>query len=257
MTHRWAPAFTIVEIIVVVTAIGILAAISVIGYSNIQRGAMTASLKSDLDHAASEMQHEFQHSGLYPTSLPSDFETSRNSTIAVKSAGTSNYYTNLTPVQNGVLFAQLCQDLINEGVGKGVDKGGTTQSYITGCGNWNYNSTQITGWNTKQWSTPVQKDQLLNYATSFTTSDSWNKAQEGVVKNFYTQLVERQEKQGGSFPITTFWDYWATDSNGGVKQEPLGTPQTTAYYCAEGTISGISDIIWHVDETHRITSGPC
>jgi type II secretory pathway pseudopilin PulG len=257
MTHRWAPAFTIVEIVVVITAIAILAAISVIGYGNIQRGAMTASLKSDLDHAASEMQHAYQHTGSYPTSLPTDFESSQNINLTVKSTGVSAYYTNLTPVQNGVLFSQICQNLIDEGVGKGTDNGGTTQDYMTGCGNWNYDSAQITGWNTKKWYTPVQKQQLLDYANNFTTSDNWNKNQETVVKNFYTQLVERLEAQGGSFPITSFWDYWASPESGGVAKEPLGTPISKPYYCVEGSVSTNSSIIWHVNETNSILEGAC
>lgn len=257
MTHRWAPAFTIVEIIVVITAIAILVSISIIGFNNVREGAMTASLKSDLDHAASEMKYSFQKTGSYPSSLPADFEASQGSTITIKSSGLSTYYDHLNAGQNGVLFAQICQDLINEGKGKGVDKGGTTQSYITKCENWNHSSIQITGWNTKVWTTAVQKDDLLNYANTFTTSDTWNKAQESVVKNFYTQLVERHEQQGGRFPIAIFWDSWANDTNGGVKRETLDTPDTQPYYCAEGTITAMPSIIWHVDESQRITSGPC
>ena len=258
MKNRWAPAFTIVELIIVVTVIAIVTAIIVVGYNGVRQASAVRVVQTDLERVSGEMQRTYQNTGSYPTSLPSGFTASNNVTISVKRAGTAVYYTGLTPVQNGTLLSQICQDLIDEGIGKGYNQGGTLNAYITGCGNWNYNYMQVTGWNTKTWSTPVTSEQLLNYANTFTTSDTYNKAQETVVKNFYTKMVERQTQEGGSFPITTFWDYWANSGNGGVMPQPLPTnAQQRPYYCIQAQATNSTDIVWKVKEDARIQAGSC
>lgn len=258
MNKQWAPGFTIVEIIIVVIVVGILMSIVTLGYSNVRRTAMLRAVQSDLQNVSTAMEQTIQKTSAYPTSLPSEIKASDGVTLTIVSAGAEPYYDNITPVQNGVLFAQICADLVNEGVGQGVNQGGGTENYITGCGNWNNNSMQITGWNSRVWNTPVDSAPLLAYAESFTTNDTWNKAQEAVVKEFYTELVERFERQGGSFPITTFWDYWATPQNGGVIAEPLPTSfKTKPYYCAEGSVTNTPSVVWHITQEKKLTAGSC
>ena len=259
MQKRWDSAFTIVELIIVVTVIAILAAIVTVSYTGVQRNAQIRAAQSDLTNIAAEMQRTYQQTGVYPSTLPSTIKASNASiALSLKNAGTAPYYTGLTAVQNGVLFSQICSDLISEGVGKGVDQGGATRDYVLGCGNWNNNSMQISAWENKVWPTPVTKDQLTNYATNYTISDNYHKsAQEKAVKTFYTQIVSRLEQQGGSFPITTFWDYWAAPGNGGVAYQPLGSnPQLRPYYCVEAAVSNTTEV-WHVDQTAQIQKDTC
>jgi len=258
MQTRWDHAFTIVELTIVIVVLAILATISVLGYNGIRENALGRTAQSDLEHAAAEMTREYQREGEFPSALPSDFKPSKDITLTVARAGAHPFYSIANPVQNGVLLAQICQDLINEGVGKGVNQGGVNTDYITGCGNWNHDSMQVTGWDTKKWDTPVTSQQLLDYANNFTVSGSWNKIQETVVKNFYTQLVERLLAQGGSFPIASFWDYWATPSNGGVMNQPLeSNPKKIPYYCVEAKVTERPEIIWHVTEDLKIVEGAC
>jgi prepilin-type N-terminal cleavage/methylation domain-containing protein len=263
MKNRWAHSkkwgFTIVELIIVIAVIGILAAISIIAYNNVQKNAADKTMKADLDQASSEMQRaQLANSGVYPTTLPTSIKSSPNVSLALKYSGSINYYgTNLTAVQNGVLMSQICQDLISEGVGQGLNQAGQTQNYITGCGNWNHGSMQITGWDSKVYTTPLSDTTLLNYSDNFTTNDAYNKSQETVVKNFYNQLVYRQVREGGSYPITSFWDSWATANNGGVLNQPLPTPQQQPRYCIEATHSGYSDLKWHISEELKIVTGGC
>jgi len=261
MKKWWAPAFTIVELIIVVAVIGILAAISIVAYGGIQRTAADKAMKSDLEHVTGEMQRvQLQNNGLYPTTLPVAVKSSPNITLNLKYSGTFNFYAAagpLTPVQNGVLMSQICQDLIDEGIGKGKNQNGVTQDYITGCGNWNHDSMQFTGWNTKKFSTPVSDNALLAYADNFTTSDNFNKAHETVVKTFYHALVDRHVRQGGTYPITTFWDFWANSGNGGVMNQPLPTPRQQPWYCVEATHASYPDLRWHVTNELKILPNAC
>ncbi len=257
MNQRWAPAFTVVELIITIVVIGVLVTVAAIGYNGVQKTTAIRSAQSDLDALSADMQRIQLKDGSYPTSVPSSTSSSNAIDLTIKQAGTAQVYTSLTPVQNGMLFAQICQNLIDEGVGQGQNNGGETQPYVSGCGQWNYNSTQITGWVTKQWATPVTKEQLSSYAANFTTSDTYNKAHEPTLKEFYNQLITRHLRQGGSFPITSFWDYWANSGNGGVMQQPLGQPTLKKYYCAEAKSQRYSDIIWQVTEDADIQPGSC
>lgn len=259
MNKRWAPGFTIIEMIITIVVLGILVAIIALGYSNIKRAATLRAIQSDLKNVSSSMELSMLKTKTYPTSIPSDITASPDITLTMKSSGTEPYYAIASEVQNGVLFADICADLIAEGVGKGVNQGGTTEDYITGCGNWNHDSMQFTGWNSKVWSTPIHSATLLNYAQTFTTSDTWNKAaHEAVVKKFYTEIVERLERQGGHFPITSLWDSWATPRNGGVIAEPLPVnPKTVPYYCAEAQVTNSPNVVWHVTEERKLKPGSC
>lgn len=271
MHHR--NGFTIVELIISVAVVAILAAITAVSYNGLRAAALQHVAETNLQSAAEAMQLEHLTSGEYPTILPSSITGTTNGNsgedsdsssrshdgieLTLKWSSVFTRYASLSAVQNGVLLSQICQTLIDEGVGKGVDKGGNTQAYITGCGNWNHNSMQVTGWNSRVWSTPVTREQLLQYGDTFTTSDTWNGVQATVVKNFYTQLVQRQESMGGSFPVASFWDSWANSNNGGVIYQNLpDSPQAKASFCIEATANGI-DKVWHIDEGGVVRDGAC
>lgn len=258
MNKRWASGFTIVELIIVILVLAILATIAILSYNGVRESAMNKVAQSDLQHVATEMERTYQKTNSYPTAIPDDIKSSSDVTLTLVESGKSPFYSNISPVQMGTLFANICQALVNEGYGQGQNQGGQTQNYITGCGNWNHNNMQFTGWTTKQWPTPVTSAQLLDYANSYTTSDTWNKSQEPVTKNFYTELVKRYTKQGGTFPITTFWDYWATPQNGGVMPEALPTNfVATPYYCVEAAADNYDDIIWHITQSGKLIAGKC
>jgi hypothetical protein len=102
------------------------------------------------------------------------------------------------------------------------------------------------------------KQALLEYGNNFHTSNTWDIDQDRVMKNFYTQMVSRYEQMGGTFPVTSFWDYWATPTNGGVMAQPLdANAPTRPYYCVEAEVQGQPELIWHVTESGKIESGSC
>ena len=63
------PAFTIVELLVVIIVIGILAAITIVSYTGITTKANTTSLQSDLDNASRLLKLYDVEYGSYPTAL--------------------------------------------------------------------------------------------------------------------------------------------------------------------------------------------
>jgi prepilin-type N-terminal cleavage/methylation domain-containing protein len=62
-----SPAFTIVELLVVIVVIGILAAITIVAYTGISSKATVASLQSDLSNAKKQLALYQVDYGIYPT----------------------------------------------------------------------------------------------------------------------------------------------------------------------------------------------
>ena len=74
--------FTIVELIVVISIVGLLAGIVAVGYSGWQKSSITSQLKSDLNGVASAMENARTFNNAYPiTSIPSTFKPSSNVTL--------------------------------------------------------------------------------------------------------------------------------------------------------------------------------
>lgn len=67
--HQYSPAFTIVELLVVIVVIGVLAAITLIAYTGVSQRAIASSLKSDLTNAATQLKLDQVNNGSYPTTL--------------------------------------------------------------------------------------------------------------------------------------------------------------------------------------------
>jgi len=61
--------FTIVELLVVITVIGILAAVTVVSYNGISNRATVETLKLDLNDAAGHLKAYYYDTGSYPTDL--------------------------------------------------------------------------------------------------------------------------------------------------------------------------------------------
>jgi len=71
--------FTLVELIVVISIVGILAGIVAVGYSGWQKSSVTSQLKSDLNGVASAMENARTFNNAYPIhAIPSTFKPSSN-----------------------------------------------------------------------------------------------------------------------------------------------------------------------------------
>lgn len=220
---RAKSGFTIIEIIVVIAVIGILVGIVYVSYNGIQRNAGVSTLKNDLTNASKEMTISFAYNNAFPGVLPADVKASPDVELTlVKSTGG---YSGLTDVQNGVLFYNVCQSLINEGLGKGKDKNGGTATYITSCNVYNKPQIEIHAWVSGAFTVPISTNTIRDYFNTKVSYDSYFPDKQTVFNTFATTLSSRFTSLGGTFPVTSFWDDWATSTNGGVMAQPLPAPQ--------------------------------
>lgn len=81
--NKFRSAFTIVELIVVISVIGILAGVVLVSYGAWRTSVATASLKSDLTHAASAMESNRSFTNSYSTIIPSSFTASAGNTLTL------------------------------------------------------------------------------------------------------------------------------------------------------------------------------
>lgn len=120
--------FTIVELLIVIVIIGILATITFIAYSGIQRSATDSSAKDTLSKAVNVMKLAGVQSGSYGTSFPSTIKVSEGIGIALAEVSdSSTFCVNVTTQkyddilwhadESGTIAEGLCSgDLINSSI---------------------------------------------------------------------------------------------------------------------------------------------
>lgn len=69
MQSKLSPAFTIVELLVVIVVIGVLATITIISYTGITQKAIASSLQSDLNNASTQLKMDQVVNSAYPVTL--------------------------------------------------------------------------------------------------------------------------------------------------------------------------------------------
>ncbi len=265
---RWygAGGFTIVEILIVIVVIAILASISVVGYRGIQLRATQAVVQNDL-HALSEqlmimaVTDAAAFSNL--TGLPGSFVRSNDVVATYNPLSGASSYSNLTPVQNGVLFYTICEELIADPFYSVIHArdGNSSQSVVMRCtDNIQAGGMLITGWDSRYWSVPVTVATIQSYMNSV-PSDSWWTDRQDVVRGFYQELINRFQQKGGTFPVTTFWDPWANQWSGVYKEELPTLPAIRNSYdgdfCIEAYHSKYPDNIYKINQNGKIEEGGC
>lgn len=152
---------------------------------------------------------------------------------------------------------QVCQDLLNEGKGRGQNLGGGIDEYLTSCNVYNHDEIQIHGWgsNAATFDTPVNYADLTAVIDGIPAGDAWHPEQQAVVQNFYTELRDRYQAHGGIYPIESFWDAWS----GGVAHENLPEPidTSTTEFCLQAVSLKDETIIWHARQSDKPKPGLC
>lgn len=72
--RKKSSGFSVTELLIAIVILGILASISVVGYSSYQRNFQKKAIEHDLRLAAAAMESEKNFGAGYPESLPGSFE---------------------------------------------------------------------------------------------------------------------------------------------------------------------------------------
>lgn len=258
--------FTLVEIFIVCVVIAILAAIAIVTYDGMQRRAASTVVFKDLKGVVEIIELGRVRPGGSRTpvlSLPESFTPSEKVVMRLVPAYTGDHYSGLTPVQNGVLFYDICEELIADPTYSTIHSkdGNDTRSVVMRCtDNISAGSLLITGWESKTWSTPLAKNTLQSYIDSVPYDNWWIDRQE-VVRGFYTELIRRFEAKGGTFPVNSFWDPWANQWSGVPKQDlPSPEPPSESEiesYCIDAYHTDFSDSIYRITQDNKIEAGAC
>ncbi len=92
MVKPASKGFTIVEVLVVIVVIGILAAVTIVAFTNITQKAAGVTLEYDLKNASTQLGVDKASNGSYPTSI----DEANNGNGLSKSSGTDYQYTTIT-----------------------------------------------------------------------------------------------------------------------------------------------------------------
>lgn len=282
ITTMHIKGFTIVELLVVIVIIAALSAIGVATYNGIQQRTAENTMRHDLANASTVIeQYALHNAGRFPDTayLTDKLTTSDGVNLVVYTSNAGGpVYTGLTDVQNGVLFHTLCTNLVNEyrpdapdlRYGQGRDAHGAVRTYIWGpdfCRVYNHDRIQFDG----SWSvfnspltTPVTASALQTKIDGFSNSDSFFPDLVHVGRQYFQTVGDRFVAQGGTWPITRFWDPWANGSNGGVLYQPLpdigggGSEGDEDSYCIQAYHANYSDVSFKIDsDTLTPEHGSC
>lgn len=219
--------FTIIEIAIVILIIAVLVTLSVVSYRGLQERAAKNTVLSDLQNAGTIVeQYALKHGGEFPDNdyLVANFNNTNdvNLSIVVSSeeeggGSTGPIYTNLTPVQNAVLFHEVCRQVISEPefqVLRSHNGQAVNSTYNIWCGSSdgisgiNAGWYQINGWNSTNWNVPITQSQIDNRINNPPTDSWWNIAD--LDSRTYREIRNRFLATGGTFPITSIWDSWGS-----------------------------------------------
>ena len=258
--HKQPNGFTIVELLIVIIVVAVLAVIITVSFRGLERKAANLVTMDTIKKASDAVlvQRTFDQDA--PVAIPTDVRPPESVDLRLTMIN-SEHYSGLSPVQNGVLFHRVCTELIADPQYSVIHarEGGGTSSVVMRCDDSiAANKLQITGWDSKNWMTPVTQTAIQGYIDSV-PYDSWWTDRQTVVRGFYTALMTQYTARGGSWPITSFWDPWANQWSGVPKEElPAPDASDPGNYCLVATNRKYTDIIYHVVGTvGEIQPGGC
>ena len=123
--------FTIVELIVIISIIGILAAIGIVSYNGWRQSTNVTQLKSDLNGVSAAMENARTFGDSYPESVPSTFTPSRGVTLFGGSTDGGKTYC-VTAVNSQ--FPTVYYHIDSTGIDQGAQSGSCSLNLVTTAG---------------------------------------------------------------------------------------------------------------------------
>jgi type II secretory pathway pseudopilin PulG len=240
-------AFTITELLVVITVIAILAASIFVTYPTIQRRAIVASIQTSLRNASRQLDMFKTINGHLPTTIDcsqaaSDTNTCINPsnndkvTYSTNSNNSQGYY--VTIEKSGYRYNIDNEGTILAGVAPVLDSSADNYVSYNGAGNsWtdiNTNSVQNGGFFDFNGSNNfVSSKYLTNAASEYVTISVWVK--QGSKNGTYE--IMSQDQWG-----TAYWPNWNFSQIGQTMKFNLTDKYANEYQCSGGQFS---DSNWH------------
>jgi|GEM_PF-662652 len=227
--------FTVIELLMIVTAVGILAVIGLTAYNGAQQRAADAVVQDTIKGGRDALEIYHASNRAFPSNF-ANAEYAPPVIVAVTlftDASQTPVYANLTPAQNAQLFLNTCNGFMP------VTSGSTT--YNTACV-YNGNNLHVKGTGSSnvviQGPTIAENQFVLNCGTACTT------AQSSIISTFQTQ--------GGTFPITVI------SSGASLPAPTLVSSGAASRYCLQARSSTFTDIVYYVtSEMSAHVSGEC
>ena len=147
MTHQkygGVQGFTVVEIIIIIVVLAILATIGTLAYTGVRKNLAQTTIMSSLSDAQKKLSVEYVRTRTTMGELPE----SPDKVTLTRIQNDEVHYSNLSDVQNGVLFHMICLELIADPAFSVIHakSGGGTNSVVMRCDdNVTANSILITG----------------------------------------------------------------------------------------------------------------
>ncbi len=229
--------FTIVELVVIISVLGIIAGLVIFGFSGWQRSIAHNAVKSDVQQATSSLESYRNFKQDYPPNLSgTNFAASDEVALTLRTnAPQTRSYTNLTPDQNAQLFINTCNALM-------PIKSADNQSTLTTACVFSGNNIHIKG--------QVASNTVFNGPTVNETDVQLNCG--STCASAISTIKQQFLLQNGSFPITV------PKSQVSLPPYEITSYGSSTKYCLEGISSRFSDIIYHTRNTDKtVTVGPC
>lgn len=232
--------FTIVELLIVIVVVGILAAISIVAYSGVSKSAAKSMVMSTARQAGQKMVVADLSGGSVTDALAEVVSNSPDVHMAILTPSSGPKYVGLTQPQSGLLFLNICQNLVSEGLGS---SGGT--NYISSCTVYDINYMQINGWNGGyNFSNPaITEASLQGYVNTGIANHPSHPAYHAVLQGFFEELTSRYKDSGGQFPITELWRPWQGAPTLPAPVESVGSSDD---FCLVATHTRHSDLSYVV-----------
>lgn len=230
-------AFTVVELVVVVSVLAILAMLTNLSIGTWQQSTAKSTVLSDMKQAAAALQNYKNFKSSYPPNLAgAGFASSPQVALTLNTNAPSiGVYENLEPDQDAQLFLNAC----NANLFQTPDN--TTCSFQ---GNSVGTKIHVAGTNASNniWDSPIaQSDIALNCD-----------GQQAACDQAISSMISQFSAQGGTFPIIVPLKNVALP-------EPTQVPNGPASrYCLEGRASSYPDIVYYsLSDEEVITAGEC